>query len=180
MAKKQQAPAAPTRKPVQPPAAPTRAAPVKQPTAKSKPVAAAAPPPAEAGNGTSGARGPRGVPETAVITLLVDANPKRAGSKAELAFSQYQDGMTVGEFIDAVDSIAEIRGGATPNLVYDASHGFIEIEGYDPTLIIPKPKKEKVEAADKPAKKAKGRKAEPEPDPDEQLDVQEEEIDGNE
>jgi hypothetical protein len=34
-------------------------------------------------------RGPRGVAETATITVLVDANPKRAGSKAEAAFALY-------------------------------------------------------------------------------------------
>ena len=48
--------------------------------------------------------------------------------------------MTVGQFCDAVDA-TENKGAAAPNLVYDAGHGFISIEGYDPGEIVqPKPK----------------------------------------
>lgn len=97
-------------------------------------------------------RGPRGTEESAKITLLAKDNPKRAGSKAFAAFANYKDGMTVKEFADAVGKEA------TGHLVYDAKHGSIAIEGYDPGAIIvpkpkapPKPKAEKKEKAPKDA-----------------------------
>ncbi len=94
-------------------------------------------------------RGPRGTVETAKITLLAKSNPKRPNSKAFAAFSNYRDGMTIAEFADAVGKEA------TGHLVYDAKHGSISIEGYDPGAIItPKPKAEKKEKAPKDAKKA--------------------------
>ncbi len=77
-------------------------------------------------------RGPRGVAETAVITLLVDSNPKREGSKANAVFSHYESGQTIAEFCAALEATdPEMVKEATPNLVYDAKHGFIEIEGYE-------------------------------------------------
>lgn len=99
-------------------------------------------------------RGPKGTTEDAKITLLVEGNPKRAGSKAAEAFANYEDGMTVGDFIQAVGKEA------TSHLVYDAKHGFIKIDGYDPEVIPPKepkPKKEKApkEAKEKAPKEAK-------------------------
>jgi hypothetical protein len=110
-------------------------------------------------------RGPRGVAETAIVRVLVDHNPKRPGSKAHMVFSQYVDGMTVGAFCDAVDKSVNSDGtsnvgAGTPNLVYDAAHGFISIEGYTvPGGVIvakpkapPKPKAEKKEKAAKPTK----------------------------
>lgn len=78
-------------------------------------------------------RGPRGVSEDAKITLIATANPKRVGSKAHAAFSNYVDGMTVKAFADAVGAEA------TGHLVYDSKHGFISIEGYDPgAIVVPK------------------------------------------
>ena len=77
---------------------------------------------------------------------------------------------------------------ATPNLVYDAGHQFIEIEGYTPPKIFePKPKAPPKVKAEKPAKQPKEPKAgkkqkyvDPEPNPAtaevEEL-VQEETID---
>jgi len=91
-----------------------------------------------------GVRGPKGVPETAVITLLTATNPKREGSKAHERFAKYVDGQTVKQALDA--------GVLTADLVYDATHGFIKIAGYDVTVITPKPKAEpkaKKEAAPK-------------------------------
>lgn len=80
-------------------------------------------------------RGPRGTEETAKITLLAKDNPKRAGSKAFGAFANYKDGMTIKEFADLVGKEA------TGHLVYDAKHGSIAIEGYDPgAIVVPKPK----------------------------------------
>lgn len=93
-------------------------------------------------------RGPRGVPETAVITVLADKNPKRAASKAFAAFENYRNGMTVKEFCDAVGKEA------TAHLVYDTSHGFINIEGYTPGAIftpkVREPKAPKEPKAKKP------------------------------
>lgn len=108
------------------PAAKT-AAPVKQ-------KFAAAPAPAEeeveAAAPTPRTRGPRGTTEEAVISVKVETNPKRDGSKAFQAFSHYEDGMTVGAYCDAMEA-SGLGKEATPNLVYDAAHGFISIEGYE-------------------------------------------------
>lgn len=124
-------------------------------------------------------RGPRGVAESAVITLLVATNPKREGSKASTVFSHYVTGMTIGEFADALD--AEGLGKeSTPNLVYDAKHGFISIDGYDPGEVV-KPKVREPKAAKEPkAPRAKKVKAEKLPKTDEQvqadLEAQEESM----
>lgn len=93
-------------------------------------------------------RGPKGVADSAVVTLLVTANPKREGSKAHGRFAAYVDGATVGATLDA--------GVTTPDLVYDAKHGFISIEGYNPgEIIVAKPKAEPKPKAEKKAKKEK-------------------------
>jgi hypothetical protein len=93
-------------------------------------------------------RGPRGVSESALITLLVVGNPKRDGSKAHARFAFYSNGMTVGAALDA--------GVTTPDLGYDTKHGFISIEGYDAgEIIVAKPKAEKAEKAPKTAKGGK-------------------------
>jgi len=86
-------------------------------------------------------RGPRGTVETAVITVLVDGNPKRSGSKAAEVFAHYQSGQTIAEFADAL-AAAGLGKEATPNLVYDAKHGFITIDGYDPGEVVVKAPKE--------------------------------------
>lgn len=97
-----------------------------------------------------GVRGPKGVDLTAVITVLVSGNPKRQGSKSYERFAMHQDGVTVEQALAA--------GVTTPDLVYDAAHGFISIAGYTPAKMFEaKPKKEK---AEKPAKKAKAPKSE--------------------
>lgn len=103
-------------------------------------------------------RGPRGVPETAVITLLVETNPKREGSKAHAVFSHYESGQTIADFCAALEATdAEMVKEATPNLVYDAKHGFIEIEGYEPPGgVVVKEVKQPKPKAEKPAK---GKKA---------------------
>jgi hypothetical protein len=91
-------------------------------------------------------RGPRGVSEDAVITLVATVNPKRVGSKAHAAFANYVNGMTVKAFADAVGAEA------TGHLVYDAKHGFITIAGYDPgAIIVAKPKVAKEPKAKKEA-----------------------------
>lgn len=93
-------------------------------------------------------RGPRGVAETAKITLLAKTNPKREGSKAHARFAAYRDGQSVGEALDA--------GVTTPDLVYDAKHGFIHIESYDPGEIV-QPKVREPKAPKEP-KSTKGGK----------------------
>jgi hypothetical protein len=117
-------------------------------------VEAAAAEVAEQAIAVARSRGPRGVAESAVITVLADTNPKREGSKAAATFALYATGMTVGEFCDLAGKEA------TPNLVYDSKHGFISIEGYDPEQVVAKPKKEKV-AKEPKAPRAKKAKAAP-------------------
>lgn len=133
------------------------------PTSKSAPAKKAAPvveAPVEVEETAAAprTRGPRGVPETAVITLLVEANPKREGSKAHAVFSHYENGMTIADFCAALEATdPEMVKEATPNLVYDAKHGFIEIEGYEPPGgVVVKEVKQPKPKAEKPAK---GKKA---------------------
>lgn len=129
---------------------------------KAKPAAKSAPAPApvqskiaEAAKDASAesstevkSRGPKGVADSAIVTVLAAVNPKREGSKAHARFAFYKDGKTVAETLDA--------GVTTPDLVYDAKHGFISIDGYDPgEIVVPKPKAEKKPAAEKTAKGAK-------------------------
>lgn len=121
------------------------------PAKKAAPKAAPAAEVEEAEEGPGRARGPRGVGEDAVIHLLVDDNPKREGSKSAAAFSNYVDGMTVGQFCDAVGKEA------TANLVWDASHGFISIYGYEPGE--PRKAKPKAPAAPAPAPAAPAKPA---------------------
>ena len=99
-------------------------------------------------------RGPRGTAETARITVLAPENPKREGSKAQAVFAHYENGMTIAEFAASLDE-AGIGKEATPNLVYDAKHGFIAIEGYE----VPGGVVTKEEKAPKPAKEPKPAKA---------------------
>lgn len=102
-------------------------------------------------------RGPRGVPETATLNVLV-SNPKREGSKAQKVFALYQTGQTIAELFELAKEQGADLAYITPCLVYDAKHGFISIEGYDPGEIVqPKPKKEKAPKEPK-APKAKKEK----------------------
>ena len=96
-------------------------------------------------------RGPRSVAAEAAISLLVGANPKRPGSKAYEVFSLYRDGMSVAEFTAAAGAAG------TTNLVYDAAHGFIAIEGYTPAKVFTR--KERAPKAEKAPKAAKAVKA---------------------
>jgi hypothetical protein len=111
----------------------------------------------EAAPKAAASRGPRGTVETAVITVLVGDNPKRAGSKAHTVFSHYQSGQTIAAFADAL-ATAGLGKEATPNLVYDAKHGYIAIEGYDPGEIVVKAAKEPKAPKEAKAPKAKKEK----------------------
>lgn len=99
--------------------------------------------PAEVAPAMAGPRGPRGVVGTAIITLIAETNPKRAGSKAHAMFEHYVSGMTVDAFIESVGA------GATATLVYDTAHSFISIEGYEPGKVVEK----KVRAVKAPKEK---------------------------
>ena len=77
----------------------------------------------------SGAIGKR-----SIITLLVDKNPKREGTKGAQAFSHYVAGQTVEAFVAAGGSLADVR--------WDAAHKFISLE-----LVADEPKPAKEAAA---------------------------------
>lgn len=93
--------------------------------------------------------GPKGVSDSAVITLLAGSNPKREGSAARARFAFYADQMTVKEALAA--------GITTPDLVYDAKHTFISIAGYTVPggVVVPKPKAPPKPKAEKKEKTAK-------------------------
>lgn len=91
------------------------------------------------------------------IKLLADKNPKREGSKAHSRFALYKKEMTVGEFIKA--------GGTFGDLAWDASRGYIQVEGYAPKMVEKKAKPEKKEGdkAAAPAPTAGAKAAAPAP-----------------
>jgi hypothetical protein len=85
------------------------------------------------------AKGSNKFPNTAVITLISTTNPKRSGSAAAADWENYENGMTVQQALDKFISLADIY--------YNASHGFLTVEGYSAPAPKKKPKKEKVAAA---------------------------------
>lgn len=97
--------------------------------------------------------GPKGVSDDAAVKMLAGSNPKREGSAARARFANYRDGMTVKEALAA--------GITTPDLVYDAKHGFIEIAGYTVPggVVVPKPKAPPKPKAEKAGKKEKAVKS---------------------
>ena len=104
---------------------------------------------AEKAKTRAGVRGPKGVALTSVITLLAGANPKRPTSKAYERFAAYKDGLTVQQALDS--------GLTTPDLAYDAAHGYIAIEGYAAELVVKKERPVKEPKAPK-AKRVKAEK----------------------
>lgn len=69
----------------------------------------------------------RAYPDTWVVRLRSEANPKR-GKSAE-RFALYRDGMTVGEYLDASSALTgSKRGKWSCDLRWDAERGFIELE----------------------------------------------------
>lgn len=75
--------------------------------------------------------------QDAVITIVSEKNPKRAGSKAAGDWEKYVNGMTVKEARDAGISQAD--------LLYNSAAKFITIAGYD----APAPRKQKRKAKEK-------------------------------
>ena len=62
------------------------------------------------------------LPGGAVIRMLVASNPKRSHGAAYRRFERYRNGMTVGEFRQAVGYQK-----ANDDLWYDQDHGFIRV-----------------------------------------------------
>jgi hypothetical protein len=65
-------------------------------------------------------------PRTRRIRKLISHNPKRAGSDSELRFSQYRDGMTVQEYIEACDRL-KVPNYALSDIAWDLDHRFISL-----------------------------------------------------
>lgn len=84
----------------------------------------------------------------AKISLLIDKNPKREGSKSHVRFAAYKDGMSVGDFVKA--------GGTFGDLAWDSARGYIRIEGHTPKLVVRKEKAAKPETAKSEAGQVKG------------------------
>lgn len=124
--------------------------------AKAKEAPAPATPEAE----ESTERKPRTHPESdKVITLLVNYNPKRAGSASHARFANYEDGQTVAEAIAAGVTAGDIN--------WDVKHEFIvlgdkfmgSIKKKDKPEPKPRAAKEDVEAEEAPAPKGKPKAA---------------------
>lgn len=111
-------------------------------------------------------RGPRGVPESAVITVN-EVAPKKAGSKAAAVYALYRTGMTLKEVLDLGESTEGVdKSYVTPCLVYDAKRRFITIEGYDPGEEVVRKERKAAVPKEPKAKKVKAEKL---PKSDEQL-----------
>lgn len=74
-------------------------------------------------------------PEDAEITLLVEGNPKKQGSRAHAVFEFYKDSKTVGDFFAASagvtiknkDGEERVYGGDYGDITYDVGHGYIKV-----------------------------------------------------
>lgn len=69
-------------------------------------------------------------PEDAVITVLAEKNPKKAGSAAASIFEFYQSGKTVGDFFAATASHTfkdKKRPATYADITYDVGHGYIKV-----------------------------------------------------
>lgn len=69
-------------------------------------------------------------PEDAVITVLAEKNPKKAGSAAASIFEFYKSGQTVGDFFAATAEHTfkdKKRPGTYADITYDVGHGYIKV-----------------------------------------------------
>ena len=90
-------------------------------------------------------RGSPNYPLDGKLTVRVDANPKRVGSKAHARFALYKTGDTVEQFMK--------KGGTYSTLKWDTEHGFVAINET--------PEQRKTWESDQKAKsEAKAKKAE--------------------
>jgi hypothetical protein len=70
-------------------------------------------------NGEEASSGKRAAFRAKHIKLLATENPKRDASEAAKRFALYRDGMTVGEYLEA--------GGTTADVRWDEKNKFIEL-----------------------------------------------------
>lgn len=74
-------------------------------------------------------------PVDAEITVLVEGNPKKAGSRAAEVFEFYRTSKTVGDFFAATvhvtttnkDGEVKKRPGDMGDITYDVGHGYIKV-----------------------------------------------------
>jgi hypothetical protein len=69
-------------------------------------------------------------PEDASLTVLVDGNPKKAGSAAAAIFEFYRGSKTVGDFFAATLNFefnGKKRPGTYADITYDVGHGYIKV-----------------------------------------------------
>jgi hypothetical protein len=67
-------------------------------------------------------------PTEGVITLLVDKNPKVAGSASAKRFACYRNGMTVAEYGKAILAGGWPKAKIASGLRWDLAHGFISVK----------------------------------------------------
>lgn len=99
--------------------------PKKEAAAEGAPVKEASPKPASSRSNLS-----KMYPEDAVITVLAEKNPKKAGSAAAAIFEFYQTGKTVGDFFAATAEFHfkdKKRPGTYADITYDVGHGYIKV-----------------------------------------------------
>lgn len=69
-------------------------------------------------------------PEDAKLEVLVDANPKKPGSRAHAVFEFYRTSATIADFFIATKDVT-VNGKKAPgtygDITYDVGHGFIKI-----------------------------------------------------
>jgi hypothetical protein len=63
------------------------------------------------------------------ITVLADANPKRAGSASHARFALYKSGMVVEDYVAACAKIGVKRAVAIRDIGWDLGMKFIQVEG---------------------------------------------------
>jgi hypothetical protein len=70
-------------------------------------------------------------PEDAKLEVIVDANPKKVGSRAHAIFEFYRTSATVGDFFAATAGFLDKNGKKAPgtyaDITYDVGHGFIKV-----------------------------------------------------
>lgn len=66
-------------------------------------------------------------PDTRIVTVLSEANPKAFKSKSHARFALYRTGMTVGDYIEAVKKHGRTRRVAMRDIDWDLKHGYISL-----------------------------------------------------
>jgi prevent-host-death family protein len=68
------------------------------------------------------------VDRRAVIRLVREINPKTVGSRSRKRYALYRDGMTVGDYLAAVEGAGEQEQAALNALAWDQNHGFVRVD----------------------------------------------------